>query len=84
MYFLTFYILYSVGILLWEIFELKKPYSDFNKSELLASLSKGFCLPFSEYVPDEWKEIVSRGIYYSKIKIYFVLNINSNFFFYFS
>jgi hypothetical protein len=49
----------SVGALLWEIAELKKPHSDLNKSEILVGIrkrvSERYCLPFSDGIPDEWK-----------------------------
>ncbi|PKY58052.1 hypothetical protein RhiirA4_479620 [Rhizophagus irregularis] len=56
--------IYSVGALLWEIAELKKPHSDIN-SELLVSIRKrvkeNYVLPFSSDVPFEWNSVVSRG-----------------------
>ncbi|CAG8731217.1 469_t:CDS:2, partial [Funneliformis mosseae] len=46
---------YSVGALLWEIAELKKPHSDLDKSELLGSIRKRvrerIIEPFSDDVP---------------------------------
>ncbi|CAG8667931.1 11399_t:CDS:10, partial [Funneliformis mosseae] len=56
---------YSVGALLWEIAELKKPHSDLDKSEILNSVRKRirekYYEPFSNDVPSEWRDIVSNG-----------------------
>ncbi|GBC04294.1 hypothetical protein RclHR1_00560021 [Rhizophagus clarus] len=67
--------IYSVGALLWEIAELKKPHSDIN-SELIGSIRKrvkeNYVLPFSSDVPYEWKTVVSRATEYEpewRIKI---------------
>ncbi|CAI2164741.1 7886_t:CDS:2 [Funneliformis geosporum] len=60
--------IYSVGALLWEIAELKKPHSDLDKSEILGSIRKRiqekYYEPFSDDVPGEWKHIVSRAMEY--------------------
>ncbi|RIA93146.1 kinase-like domain-containing protein [Glomus cerebriforme] len=54
--------IYSVGALLWEIAELRKPHSDLNKSEILVGIRKRvsdrYCLPFSDGIPDKWKKLV--------------------------
>ncbi|CAB4414894.1 unnamed protein product [Rhizophagus irregularis] len=67
--------IYSVGALLWEIAELKKPHSDIS-SEILVSIRKrvkeNYVLPFSSDVPFEWKSVVSRATEYEpewRIKI---------------
>ncbi|CAG8541294.1 8523_t:CDS:2 [Rhizophagus irregularis] len=67
--------IYSVGALLWEIAELKKPHSDIS-SELIVSIRKrvkeNYVLPFSSDVPFEWKSVVSRATEYEpewRIKI---------------
>ena len=55
----------SVGALLWEIAELRKPHSDINRSEILVNIRtrvrERYHLPFSDNVPIEWIFIVSRG-----------------------
>ncbi|CAI2164744.1 7888_t:CDS:2 [Funneliformis geosporum] len=60
----------SVGALLWEIAELKKPHSDLNKSEILGSIRKriqeNYYEPFSDNVPGEWKQIVSTAMEYER------------------
>ncbi|RIA79931.1 kinase-like domain-containing protein [Glomus cerebriforme] len=60
--------IYSVGALLWEIAELKKPHSDLNKSEILLSIRtrvrERYRLPFSDDVPYEWIFIVSKAMEY--------------------
>ncbi|CAG8760027.1 15301_t:CDS:2, partial [Funneliformis caledonium] len=57
-----------VGALLWEIAELRKPHSDLDKSEILGSIRKRmqekYYEPFSDDVPGEWKQIVSRAMEY--------------------
>ncbi|CAB4388270.1 unnamed protein product [Rhizophagus irregularis] len=54
--------IYSVGALLWEIAELKKPHSDLNKSEILVGIrnrvTERYNLPFSDGIPDDWKNLV--------------------------
>ena len=63
--YILFFILYSVGTLLWEIAELKKPHSDLNKSDMLVSIRKRvgerYALPFSDDVPYEWRYTVAKG-----------------------
>ena len=63
---------YSVGALLWEIAELKKPHSDFDSDKLglmdivngiRDRMRKGYYEPFSNDVPSEWQHIVSKGEY---------------------
>ncbi len=53
---------------MWEISELKKPYSNLDKSEILDSIKKRvqerYHEPFSNDAPDEWKNLVSRGTVY--------------------
>ncbi|CAB4445502.1 unnamed protein product [Rhizophagus irregularis] len=66
--------IYSVGALLWEIAELKKPHCDLDKSVLLVNIrkrvSERYCLPFSNDVPTEWRTIVTRAMeYVSKWRI---------------
>ncbi|GBB84820.1 hypothetical protein RclHR1_01140009 [Rhizophagus clarus] len=60
--------IYSIGALLWEIAELKKPHSDINKSEILVNIRirirNRYVLPFSNEVPMEWIYIVSRAMKY--------------------
>ncbi|CAB4474333.1 uncharacterized protein OCT59_006882 [Rhizophagus irregularis] len=60
--------IYSVGTLLWEIAELKKPHSDLNKADMLVSIrkrvSERYSLPFSNDVPIEWRFIVARAMEY--------------------
>ena len=61
------YLYYSLGALLWEIAELKKPHSDL-KSETIVSIrkrvkEKKHIPPFSDDVPYEWKYTVSKGNY---------------------
>ncbi|CAG8520523.1 9216_t:CDS:2 [Funneliformis caledonium] len=57
--------IYSVGALLWEIAELKKPHSDLSKSEMLVSIRKRvrdkYREPLSAEVPDMWKYLVKMG-----------------------
>ena len=71
-----FFFFFSVGALLWEIAELKKPHSDFG-SDLLANIRKrvkeNYELPFLEDVPNEWKSVVSRGI---GVNVQFFFNFN--------
>ncbi|CAI2167819.1 12882_t:CDS:2 [Funneliformis geosporum] len=54
--------IYSIGALLWEIAELKKPHSDLNKSDVLLGIRERvndrYCLPFSDEVPPKWKALV--------------------------
>lgn len=56
---------YSVGALLWEIAELKKPHSDLSKSDILVGIrkrvSERYCLPFSDGIPEKWKILVASG-----------------------
>ncbi|CAI2170324.1 14929_t:CDS:2 [Funneliformis geosporum] len=58
--------IYSVGALLWEIAELKKPHSDLNKSEMLVSIRKRvrdkYREPLSAEVPDIWKFLVKMAM----------------------
>ncbi|CAB5383864.1 unnamed protein product [Rhizophagus irregularis] len=60
--------IYSVGALLWEIAELKKPHSDIDRSEILVNIRtrirNRYRLPFSYEVPMEWIYIVSRAMEY--------------------
>ncbi|CAG8441233.1 14354_t:CDS:2 [Funneliformis caledonium] len=60
--------IYSVGALLWEIAELKKPHSDLNKSDVLLGIRERvndrYCLPFSNEVPRKWKELVKDAMIY--------------------
>ncbi|RGB36213.1 kinase-like domain-containing protein [Rhizophagus diaphanus] len=60
--------IYSVGALLWEIAELKKPHSDINRSEILVNIRtrirNRYRLPFSYEVPMEWIYIVTRAMEY--------------------
>ncbi|POG76235.1 hypothetical protein GLOIN_2v1769255 [Rhizophagus irregularis DAOM 181602=DAOM 197198] len=60
--------IYSVGALLWEIAELKKPHYDLDKSVLFVGIrkrvSERYCLPFSNDVPTEWRTIVTFNIIY--------------------
>ncbi|CAB4430877.1 unnamed protein product [Rhizophagus irregularis] len=60
--------IYSVGALLWEIAELKKPHYDLDKSVLFVGIrkrvSERYCLPFSNDVPTEWRTIVTFNIYH--------------------
>ncbi|CAG8458355.1 14899_t:CDS:2 [Funneliformis caledonium] len=60
----------SVGALLWEIAELKKPHSDLDKSEILGSVRKRmrerYYEPFSNDVPSEWRDIVSNAMEYER------------------
>ncbi|CAG8574315.1 uncharacterized protein OCT59_003680 [Rhizophagus irregularis] len=59
--------IYSVGALLWEIAELKKPHYDLDKSVLFVGIrkrvSERYCLPFSNDVPTEWRTIVTFNMY---------------------
>ncbi|CAB5386150.1 unnamed protein product [Rhizophagus irregularis] len=63
--------IYSVGALLWEIAELKKPHYDLDKSVLLVNIrkrvSERYCLPFSNDVPTEWRTIVTRAMEYDSM-----------------
>ncbi|GBC04289.1 hypothetical protein RclHR1_00560016 [Rhizophagus clarus] len=63
--------IYSVGALLWEIAELKKPHSDLDKSVMLVGIrkriSEKYCLPFSDDVPIEWKTIVTKAMLHDPI-----------------
>ncbi|CAB5215438.1 unnamed protein product [Rhizophagus irregularis] len=63
--------IYSVGALLWEIAELKKPHYDLDKSILLDGIrkrvSERYCLPFSNDVPTEWRTIVTRAMEYDSM-----------------
>ncbi|PKB98603.1 kinase-like protein [Rhizophagus irregularis] len=63
--------IYSVGALLWEIAELKKPHYDLDKSVLLVNIrkrvSEKYCLPFSNDVPTEWRTIVTRAMEYDSM-----------------
>ncbi|PKY54910.1 hypothetical protein RhiirA4_548464 [Rhizophagus irregularis] len=78
--------IYSVGALLWEIAELKKPHYDLDKSVLFVGIrkrvSERYCLPFSNDVPTEWRTIVTFNIYHcdsEKLPEEFIkLQINSN------
>ncbi|RIA81298.1 kinase-like domain-containing protein, partial [Glomus cerebriforme] len=77
-------IFYSVGALLWEIAELKKPHSDINNTEMLISIRervrKRYHEPLSDDVPDIWKFIVKRCEWNDFKKHILILNINLNFF----
>ena len=90
--FLFFKRCYSVGALLWEIAELTKPHSDLS-SELLINIRKrvkdNYVPPFSVDVPNEWKHVVSRGMYkiecYDEFKVFIKsLKIFLNIFFFVS
>src|SRR5436305_10060321 len=79
------YLYYSVGALLWEIAELKKPHSDLNKSDILVGIrkrvSERHCLLFSDGIPDKWKILVASGklkitSYFFKLLILLLLRIN--------
>ncbi|RIA81299.1 kinase-like domain-containing protein [Glomus cerebriforme] len=76
--------IYSVGALLWEIAELKKPHSDLNKSEAIVSIRKRvkerYCLPFSDDVPHEWKHIVSKAMEYDPMWRYKISDICLDFY----
>ncbi|CAB4488115.1 unnamed protein product [Rhizophagus irregularis] len=58
--------IYSVGALLWEIAELKKPHSDLNKSEILVGIrnrvNERYNLPFSDGIPDDWKNLIRTAM----------------------
>src|ERR1043165_7232806 len=73
---------YSVGALLWEMAELKKPHSDLDPSKILDSIRNRvrdrYHQPFSDDVPDEWRHIVSRGECYDKPLISILNVIKSN------
>ncbi|GBB94920.1 hypothetical protein RclHR1_02440014 [Rhizophagus clarus] len=63
--------IYSVGMLLWEIAELKKPHSDLDKLELTDIISgirkriqDKYYEPFSDDVPRDWQLTVSKAIDY--------------------
>ncbi|CAI2164743.1 7887_t:CDS:2 [Funneliformis geosporum] len=62
--------IYSVGALLWEIAELKKPHSDLDKSEILNKVRKrmreNYYEPLSKDVPFEWKNMVSTAMEYER------------------
>ncbi|GBC05371.1 hypothetical protein RclHR1_00620011 [Rhizophagus clarus] len=56
--------IYSVGALLWEIAELKKPHSDIVNKEMLISIRERvrnrYREPLSDDVPEIWKFLVKR------------------------
>ena len=56
---------YSVGVLLWEIAELRPPHSDLEKSQVIDGIRKrirgGNHESFSEDVPTEWQTTVTKG-----------------------
>ncbi|CAB4423355.1 unnamed protein product [Rhizophagus irregularis] len=63
--------IYSVGMLLWEIAELKKPHSDLDKLELhdivigiRKRIQDKHYEPFSDDVPHDWQLTVSKAIDY--------------------
>ncbi|GES99722.1 kinase-like domain-containing protein [Rhizophagus clarus] len=60
--------IYSVGTLLWEIADLKKPHSDLNNADMLVSIrkrvSERYSLPFSDDTPVEWRYVVGRAMEY--------------------
>ncbi|GBC07600.1 hypothetical protein RclHR1_07560004 [Rhizophagus clarus] len=62
--------IYSVGALMWEIAELRKPHSDLNKSEILVGIrkrvSERYCLPFSDDIPEEWKNLVKSAMLHER------------------
>ncbi|CAI2165226.1 7181_t:CDS:2 [Funneliformis geosporum] len=62
---------YDSKSLLWEIAELKKPHSDLDTSKLIEGIlnrvCKGYHEPFSNSVPDEWKNLVSRAMEYKSV-----------------
>ncbi|CAG8680419.1 1066_t:CDS:2 [Funneliformis caledonium] len=62
---------YDSKSLLWEIAELKKPHSDLETSNLIQGIkdrvNHGYHETISNFVPDEWKNIVSRAMEYKPV-----------------
>ncbi|PKY48034.1 kinase-like protein [Rhizophagus irregularis] len=59
--------IYSVGALLWEIAELKKPHSDLESEPIInirERVKKRYCLPFTNSVPPEWEHVVTKAMEY--------------------
>ncbi|RGB36761.1 hypothetical protein C1646_696586 [Rhizophagus diaphanus] len=58
--------IYSVGALLWEIAELKKPHSDIVNTEMLIRIRERvrnkYREPLSDDVPEIWKYLVKRSM----------------------
>ncbi|RIA81537.1 kinase-like domain-containing protein [Glomus cerebriforme] len=80
--------IYSVGALMWEIAELKKPHHDLDKSDMLVGIrkrvSENYHLPFSDDVPNEWRTIVAKAMQYDPMWRLTIVDMCRDFYFLYS
>ncbi len=60
---------------MWEIAELKKPYSDLDNSDLIESIRelkrKKYRVTFADEVPSVWRDTASKGECYNILNFFY-------------